>query len=349
MNFGDGAERLFKLMWKRSEGSMSSKTTYSWRRERDESFGIEFVVLRRSGGGLKELEAWIVPGRGSNLCRLRVEGESVIDFEPELLTCGDFTGTPVLYPTPNRVRNAVFKYKGRAYSQAKRGEPVFEHGLVHSEAWQESEPSIRSDSVVLETWIDFDEGGPLFEAFPFAHRLGLSFTLDARGIAVSYCIENRGGEAIPYGFGLHPYFMKLSGEAGTSIAIPVDYLMDASSDLLPTGRLIETAGTQFDVKRPTPIGDLDFDHVFTGIVPGAMAAVLYPDRGFEVVLDASEDFTHMVVYSPRGKGYFCVESQTCSTDAHNLYDRGFVAQSGLKFAAPGAATRGSVAYRIVGL
>ena len=72
----------------------------------------------------------------------------------------------------------------------------------------------------------------------------------------------------------------------------------------------------------------------------------YPAKGIKVVLDATADFSHIVVYSPRGKGYFCIENQTCSTDAHNLHDRGFVHASGLKTAEPGQATGGTVEYRI---
>jgi aldose 1-epimerase len=328
------------------EGNMPSGTAFDWRRERDESFGIDFIVLGCADGPGGRLEAWIAPRMGGNLCRLSLAGENIIDFEPELLAAGDFTGTPVLYPTPNRVRNAVFKHGGRLYNQAKRGEPVFEHGLVHDEAWESADPAIEEGSASLATWIDFGPDSPLFESFPFPHRLGLSFALGEKGIAVAYSIGNSGDAAIPYGFGLHPYFMKLSGEAGTAILVPAESLMDATSDLLPTGRLIETAGTQFDLRRPASIGDLDLDHVFTGIIPGASAEIRFPSAGFKVVVDASEDFSHMVVYSPRGKGYFCVESQTCSTDAHNLYDRGFRAQSGLKFVQPGGTASGSVAYRL---
>jgi aldose 1-epimerase len=325
---------------------MASGTAFGWRLERDESFGTDFIVLRCSGGDLGPLEAWVAPGRGSNLCRLSLAGENIIDFEGELLAAGDFTGTPVLYPTPNRVRSGIFRYLGKLYNQAKRGEPVFEHGLVHNEPWQHSEPVAGGDSIALDTWIDFAPEGPLFESFPFRHRLGLSFTLGPRGIAIAYSIANAGEAAIPYGFGLHPYFMKLDGEEGTSIALPATLLMDSTSDLLPTGRLIEAEGTQYDLRAGAAIGGLDLDHVFTGIVPGASAEVRYRDRRLKVVLRASADFSHLVVYSPRGQGFFCIENQTCSTDAHNLYDRGFAGPSGLAFAQPGAATGGTVEYRI---
>ena len=45
-----------------------------------------------------------------------------------------------------------------------------------------------------------------------------------------------------------------------------------------------------------------------------------PDRtiGLKVFMDSTEDFTHMQVFTPKGKPFFCVEKQTCSTDVFNL-------------------------------
>jgi aldose 1-epimerase len=124
-------------------------------------------------------------------------------------------------------------------------------------------------------------------------------------------------------------------------------VMDASADLLPTGRLIPVKGTQFDLTRLVSIGDLDLDHVFTGLIPGRCARIAYPGLGLNVIIDASPDFTHQVLFSPREMEFFCLENQTCSTDAHNLYDRGFIQESGLKFVAPGEKHTGAVIYRIV--
>ena len=63
-------------------------------------------------------------------------------------------------------------------------------------------------------------------------------------------------------------------------------------------------------------------------------------------LEASADFTHLVAYTPPGENFFCIENQTCSTDAHNLNERGFVRESGLKTVAPGATRGGSVTYAV---
>jgi aldose 1-epimerase len=331
-----------------SEGnSMNTDCSFSWRREADQKNNLEFIVLnyRDCSAAALNLEAWITPSVGSNLCRLAVNRTAIIDFDPELLR-PDFTGTPVLYPTPNRVRGGVFRYQGANYPQILRGVEILEHGLVHGEVWSYQEPVISAESIALKTWIDFEPFSPLFTAFPFKHRLSLEFGLFKTGIKVTYTVENRDEQSIPFGFGLHPYFMRLGGDEATWVEIPTNFVMDTSSDLLPTGRLIAVDGTQFDLNRPVPIGSVDLDHVFTGVRDGKSAQVSYPEQGLRVQLLATADFSHLVLYSPRGVNFFCLENQTCSTDAHNLYDRGFKPESGLKIVPPGACHSGSVTYKI---
>ena len=55
---------------------------------------------------------------------------------------------------------------------------------------------------------------------------------------------------------------------------------------------------------------------------------------------------HIPRYTPRGERFFCLENQTCSTDAHNLFARGFVDVAGLKTVAPGATRQGAVRYAV---
>ncbi len=318
---------------------------FSARTERDPDF--TYAVLSHDGGGkaARAMEARIIPAFGANLCRFSVGGRNVIDFDRGLLLAQDFTGTPVLYPTPNRVRNGMFRWEGKDYRQRRRGKPVLEHGLVRTEAWDAEEPVADGNGARLEAWLDFTEDGALGESFPFPHRLGLTFLLTARGITITYTITNKGNQPLPFGFGLHPYFMKLSGDDGTRVTLPADAVMEATPDLFPTGRLESVEGTVFDLRTPVPLNVLDMDHVFTRLCSGKHAVIRHRDL-LEIELEATADFTHLVLYIPPGKKYFCLENQTCSTDAHNLSDRGFVVESGLKTVKPGAVHSGSVTYAI---
>src|SRR5512146_106351 len=172
---------------------MTSGKQCSWTKETDRENDLEYIVLRvhDPSAAFHDLEAWIAPSAGSTLCRLSVNGHAIIDFDPKLLKA-DFTGTPVLYPTPNRVRDCRFRYQGKLYPQVLRGVPVYEHGLAHSEPWNFQQPLIQGDSIRLKTWLDFAPGSAVFAAFPFHHRLSLDFSLSASGIQVRYTIQNQG-------------------------------------------------------------------------------------------------------------------------------------------------------------
>jgi aldose 1-epimerase len=326
---------------------------FSARIERDPSLGPVAVLARYGAGGVARapgvspaLEARIVPGSGCNLARFSVGGRAVIDFDPALLLAHDFTGTPVLYPTPNRVRDCRFTWKGRVYPQRRAGREIREHGLAHLESWDFEPPTADGAWARFTSWLDCRPGSPMFEAFPFPHRLGLTFTLTAHGIRVEYALENEGAEELPFGFGLHPYFTKLDGEGQTFVSLPAAAVMEATPDLLPTGRLVEVAGTALDLRMPVAVGKLDLDHVFTRGEPGRNARVEYRASGIAIDLEATADFSHLVLYTPRGERFFCLENQTCSTDAHNLHARGFAEASGLKTVTPGAVRRGSVTYAV---
>jgi aldose 1-epimerase len=69
-----------------------------------------------------------------------------------------------------------------------------------------------------------------------------------------------------------------------------------------------------------------------------------------VTLEASEIFKHMVVYTPSKRDFFCLENQTCSTDAHNLYEKGFTEEAHLLIlepvGSPGSVVEGSLFYRV---
>lgn len=325
---------------------MSGHTGYY---HRVESNGrLKFIVLgyRDAAAPSENLEAWITPTQGANLCRFIYGNSAIIDSNMDALGERGFPGTPVLYPTPNRVRNGRFIYKNRTYDQVKNGKKIVLHGLVLNEEWENDEPRIEEDGVAFNTWIDFSEGAPVFEAFPFRHRLTLHYCLGKAGIGITYTVRNLDRQEIPFGFGLHPFFRKLSGDGETYVRLPANCVMDATSDLLPTGRLIDVEGTVYDLRKPDAVGKRDLDHVFTCLDPDSPAEIQYRTLGFSIIFKATPDFSHIVFYSPRGSDIFCLENQTCSTDAHNLHDLGFEKEACLRTVPVGGEHSGTVEFQI---
>ncbi len=125
--------------------------------------------------------------------------------------------------------------------------------------------------------------------------------------------------------------------------------MEADQGLLPTGRLLDVHSTMyamFDLNQPTPVGHLKLDHVYTDLPTPREAWIDYHGLNLRLGITASEDFTHAVIYTLGQGPYFCLENQTCSTDAINLHERGMQDIAHLLEVRPGEEASGFIRYTV---
>lgn len=280
------------------------------------------------------LSLTIAPEYGSNMISLKAGKQELIYCDQELLKNHDFTGNFVLWPFPNRVRNRCYQFNNRRYSLAKvkvpQGNFPLIHGLVRDETWQ-----FTAGNDTLTTWIDITPQFRYWQCWPWRSRLTLKYTLKTDRVRIGYAVANLDKKELGFGFGLHPLFKNTK-----SIKVPARYVMEADADLLPSGKLLPAS-----LNRLTPVADLDLDHVFTGLINNQSPEVVF-DHGLKITIKTSPDFTHCVVYTGEKEKFTCVESQTCSTDAHNLDSRGFIKQAHLIRVKPGGVHHGWVKYQI---
>ncbi len=320
---------------------------FRWREDKEASFGLASWQLRYEDPNDPRLNlaARVCPEAGANLFSL-VLGETELLHAPTDLKSlrGAGTGIPILYPTPNRVRNGRFTFEDREFKFSDDGRTTI-HGLVLRAPWKSEPPRPDGDGVTLRTWIDFEPGTAHYDRFPVKNRLAVDYRLSARAVRISFTVENRDSRRLPFGFALHPYFRILGARDQTFLQVPAQARMEATPDLLPTGALLPLEGAPFDLRRPRPLSELALDDVFWGVKPDEAPCYEARDAGVRVELPASEHFTHMVVYTPKGRPFFCMENQTCSTDAHNLHARGLVKEAHLLIAEPGRSVSGWVEFR----
>ncbi len=314
------------------------------------------LAYRDSDEPARSIEVGIAPDLGSNLFRFRVGQYDLIYADPALLRQKDFTGNFVLWPLPNRVRDKQYVYQGKRYSLAglkrPRGNAVLIHGLVFDRQWQYEQPVVRQDAASVKTFIEITPQSPFYEGYPFESRLSLVYTLTKEAVTVSYTVEDTGAQEMPFGFALHPYFSTLSGKDETLVSLPARAVMEADEDLLPTGRVLDVTGVMyamFDLREPVPVGNLKLDHVYTQLQRNASALIDYRKQGLRLRISTSEDFTHMVIYTPPPEehaAYFCLENQTCSTDAVNLAAQGLGEIAHLLELHPGQSHSGFIQYAV---
>ena len=82
------------------------------------------------------------------------------------------------------------------------------------------------------------------------------------------------------------------------------------------------------------------------MAPGKPAWFELSEHGLRVELSGSSELTHLVVFTPPDRPFFCIENQTSSTDAHNLWAQGKKKVSHLLIVPPKKSARGHVDWTI---
>jgi aldose 1-epimerase len=310
---------------------------------RDRATGWSVLSIKQGDTAIR-----LVPSAGANVFSISYKGTELLKSPKSLKDLPGFNfGVPVLYPMPNRVRDGVFTFGGREYKFPPNNNGNFLHGLVHSAAWERDGNEIIDGhiSVKVPLKFRFEPGSDLYKLFPNAHTLSLAVEALDNGVRWTYTVDNsKGDKPIPLGFALHPYFLYQGPRSETYITIPATNLME-SEKLLPTGKLLDLTGSNWDARRPKSLEGFLSDDVYFGMQSSKPAVIDFRQPRLRITLNASDDFTHLVLYTPKDQPFFCVENQTCSTDAHNLFAKGFKNESHLQIVEPGKTASGHVEMR----
>ena len=293
-----------------------------------EPYGYEQITLTGAGH-----EARILPQAGFNLWYWTFEGKEILMEPVDVTVFGTKYGIPILFPTPNRIPNGEYTWKGKNHVMTKRGERVVIHGLVKDEPFTVTRLEAGEDSAVCEAEIALESGSALCEGWPFPCTLRVRYTLRADGLHMEAAARNDGEEEMPFGFAVHPYFSKRGDANSVALTAPVRRLYEADENLFPSGRIIpaDEAHTVADGFRT--VESLYVDNVYRGMTSDMESMIRFPELTLHI--SGSDCFRNLVVYTPHDRPGYCIEPQTCSTNFINLREQGFVDESGLLLLPPG--------------
>ena len=92
-----------------------------------EGHGYEIVTMAGAGH-----EVRILPVNGFNLYYWTYEGKEIFMEPADITVFGTKYGNPILFPTPNRVKNAAYTWQGKTYERAHprlcQGRAVYRDG-----------------------------------------------------------------------------------------------------------------------------------------------------------------------------------------------------------------------------
>ena len=287
-----------------------------------EGYGYELVTMAGAGH-----EVRILPQAGFNLYYWTFEGKEIMMEPVDITAFGTKYGNPILFPTPNRIKNAEYVWQGKTYTMTKRGEKVLLHGLVKDEPFTVTRLEAGEDSAVCEATISLRAGDALTEGYPFPSTLTVVYTLTAAGVHMDVTIRNDGETEMPFGFAVHPYFSKRGDANKVFIKVPCKRVYEADENLIPNGKIVPAEGGKVIWDGFHSVESLYLDNVFRGMSSDLESLVKYDDIILHI--SGSDCFRNAVVYTPHDRPGFCIEPQTNSTNCLNLHAQGLLDESGL--------------------
>ena len=247
----------------------------------------------------------------------------------------------VLAPWPNRIEDGTYEFGGAQHqlplNEVEARNAI--HGLVRWSAWSAAEHS--PDRVVLEHTLHPQPG------YPFSLALGIEYSLSQDGLRVTSTATNIGPEACPYGFGMHPYLTMGTEKVDELILrAPGRTVLQTNDRGIPVGSE-PVEGTEYDFRRPRPIGMAKLDHAFTDLERGddglASVELLNPEDERSLLLWLDDGYRYLQLFTGDplpdvARRSLAVEPMTCAPNAFRTGD-------GLLVLEPGETTTSSWGIR----
>ena len=233
-----------------------------------------------------------------------------------------------LLPYANRIGAGRFTWDGTAHALKENfpSSPHPLHGVGWRRPWQLI--SVRERSCVLRLEHRPDDGDK--QDWPFAFEAEQTISLGTTGLSVELSLVNRHELPAPLGLGLHPFFLRRSGEM---LIFDTAGAWRNAGDMLPQTKV---SGGLWDHAAGQRVGAQELDHDFFG---WSGRARIESDRAPTVRLSATPLFSVLRVFTPAAKDFFAVEPVSHLTNAIN---RPPDAGAGMFCAAPGTRIAGSM-------
>ncbi len=231
---------------------------------------------------------------GAGLRLLRHRGQPVItEYEADVLPPAG--SGQLLCPWPNRVDHGRYS-AGGAHYQLDLSEPASQnaiHGLTRWASWaavRQAGHEVSLRHVLLG-----------HQGYPFCLELEASYRLQAgHGLQVSISARNVGSTAAPYGTGSHPYLTAGAASIdGCELTLPAGLRLPNGERGIPAGPPGDVTGTEFDFRTARPVGAVQLDHAFTGLVRDdhGRATARLRQAGTEVALWAGPGYDWLQVFT----------------------------------------------------
>ncbi len=311
------------------------------------------LVRLTSPGGA---EATFYPAVGFNLIDWRVpRGDTQLQLmhhEPDVLAGGSGTrsGSPILFPFPNRIARATYSWAGRTYHLGLSSPDAVHaiHGFCAKNPWTDYEAV--GDCAVRARFRLSRDAPEQAATWPGDLVLEITFTLADEYLEIGTRVENVADHPVPCGIGFHPYFAPLGAQRCDELRLQCDaasyWVLD---NMIPTGELRPVTGNN-DLRADPGVGSRQLDDVLTALPrfepdqDGFMSRARITGPAGAMVLQCDDNYRDVVVFTPENRQSLAVEPYTCPTDAIHLSESH--SDVGWRVLEPGERWHTRVRYRV---
>jgi aldose 1-epimerase len=280
--------------------------------------------------------ASVLPSFGFNLfdLRLPVAGQvrpivaSAPDFAEKPSSPGR-NGIPVLFPYPNRVKDARFSFQGKEYKLPVNSGANSIHGFAINSPWDVVDQSTEGGAAAISGRYQISRNtAALRDQWPADGVLEIRYALSGKTLTMSVTVTNPTANDLPFGFGIHPYFHCPFSPDGdpeqTRVVLPSSEYWELAG-YIPTGQR-KPVDSRLDFRKGQPMKGLKLDDVLTGLsYEGGRGVCRLQDLALKAEFRMSFDknIRELVVFTPPWyQNTIAIEPYTQATDAVNLASRG---------------------------
>jgi aldose 1-epimerase len=239
------------------------------------------------------------PRRGGAIRDFKWRGQDVL--RPTAAQAGDDpfdTACFPMVPFVNRVAHGRFNFGGRRV-QLKRNWHQDPHPL-HGHGWRASWSVVAASTSSATVRFEGDDAEWLGR-----YRCEQCFDLRDDCLSIELSVENLSDAPMPAMLGLHPYFMD-AARAQLHAQVPRVWMTDRAA--LPVRESATPDAWRFE--PPRAMDAVALDHCFSGW--DGSAELRWPDRTVTV---RAMGCSHLHVYVPPGRDFFCIEPQSSAPGA----------------------------------
>ena len=276
-------------------------------------------------------ELVLAPDQGGCVSAFRWKGCDILrPFDDKTVSAAptDFAAFP-LFPFSGRIENARFSFENDDYALTPNFPP--EPHAIHGNAWQSRWQLLEQSRHSVHFFFEHDGTD-----WPWSFRAEQGFALTNNGLRVDLTLTNLSETTMPGGIGWHPYFPR--GNATLEADVSAVWL--SGDDMIPEAP--EPLTTETDLTHPRDVSQLRLDNAFSAGMRGAQ--IRWEDQSKSVTMTASEALRHLVVYTPEGEDFFCVEPVSHSPNAVNSEQTPSI--TGLQILEPGDSLAASISLLV---